>query len=209
MILFFDTETSGMINRKLPAADPSQPRLVQLGALLMERDMTPRAEISLLVESEGVKFHPKAVEVHGITEEMADRAGVPMLVALALFSNLCRRADLIVAHNMDFDAGIMACQYHRVDKPDPLKFPHLTLECTMKALTPILKLPGKFKDYKWPSLDESHRFFFDKGVEGAHDALADVHACARVWQSLHALYDDEKDEEKSGKSGSETQEALL
>jgi DNA polymerase-3 subunit epsilon len=201
LILFFDTETSGMIDRKLPSEHPSQPRLVQLGALLTERDLTPRAEISLLVESEGVKFHPKAIEVHGITEEMADHAGVPMLVALALFSNLCRRAELVVAHNMDFDAQIMAGQYHRAEKPNPLKFPHLKLECTMKALTPILKIPGRYKDYKWPSLDESHRFFFNEGVEGAHDALADVHACARVWQGLHALYDKE--------AGGDKQEALL
>jgi DNA polymerase-3 subunit epsilon len=196
VILFFDTETSGMINRKLPAEDPSQPRLVQLGALLTEPNLKPRAEISLLVESEGTKFHPKAVEVHGITEAMADESGVPMLVALALFSNLCRRAELVVAHNMDFDAGIMATQYHRVGKPNPLEFPHLKLECTMKALTPVLKIPGRFKDYKWPSLDESHRHFFNEGVEGAHDALADVHACARVWQGLHALLGDDPAGEK-------------
>ncbi len=187
MILFFDTETSGMIQRNLPVDDPAQPRLVQLGALLTEEDLTPRAEIALLVQSEGVKFHPKAVEVHGITEESADRGGVPMLVALALFSNLCRRARLVVAHNMAFDSEVMGCQFKRVGKPNPLDFPHLAFECTMKALTPIIKLPGRYGDYKWPSLEEAHRFFFDEGFEGAHDALADVRACSRVWKALRDL----------------------
>ncbi len=195
MILFFDTETSGMINRKLPADHPSQPRLVQLGALLVEDDLTPRAEIALLVQSEGVKFDAKAIEVHGITEEVADRGGVPMLVALALFSNLCRRARKVVAHNMDFDAEVMGCQFHRVGKPNPLKFEHLEFECTMKALTPIIKLPGRYGDYKWPSLEEAHRFFFDEGFEGAHDALADVRACCRVWKALRDL--------ESGEGGSQ------
>jgi len=186
MILFFDTETSGMIKRDLPEDHPSQPRLVQLGALLTEHDLRPRAEIAMIVESEGVSFDRRAVEVHGITEEIADRCGLPMLVVLATFSNLCRRASLVVAHNLAFDAEVMACQFKRAARPNPLEFPELRFECTMKASTPILKLPGNYGDYKWPSLDEAHRFFLGEGVEGAHDALADVRACARIWKALRA-----------------------
>jgi DNA polymerase III epsilon subunit-like protein len=59
----------------------------------------------------------------------------------------------------------------------------------MKATTSICKLPGKYGDYKWPKLQESHLHFFGKEFEGAHDAMADVRACAAVYWALNPLPD--------------------
>jgi len=46
------------------------------------------------------------------------------------------------------------------------------------------RIPGKFKDFKWPKLIESYQFLFNESFDGAHDALADVRACARVHRHL-------------------------
>lgn len=56
--------------------------------------------------------------------------------------------------------------------------------CTMKAMTPVCKLHGNYGDFKWPKLQEAHKHAFGVEFDGAHDALADVRACARVYRWL-------------------------
>ena len=49
--MIFDTETTGMVLRDRPPADPGQPDLVQLGMLLVETDdWTSKARHSMLVK---------------------------------------------------------------------------------------------------------------------------------------------------------------
>lgn len=52
----------------------------------------------------------------------------------------------------------------------------------MKAMTPICKLPGTYDDFKWPRLSEAYRFAFNEDFSGAHDAMADVRACLRIYR---------------------------
>ena len=74
MDLFFDTETTGFPNKKSPLDDPSQPHLVQLGAVLCDGRVV-RAQLDLIVNP-GVPIPEKATAVHGITDEMAAKCGV-------------------------------------------------------------------------------------------------------------------------------------
>jgi DNA polymerase III subunit epsilon len=58
----------------------------------------------------------------------------------------------------------------------------------MQDMTDICCLPSPWgKGYKWPKLHEAHRHCFGKEFEDAHDALADVRACAKVffWLQQH------------------------
>ncbi len=41
-----------------------------------------------------------------------------------------------------------------------------------------------FLIYKWPKLQETYKFLFGEEFEGAHDAMADVRACARIYFEL-------------------------
>jgi len=54
----------------------------------------------------------------------------------------------------------------------------------MAVTTPICKIPGKYNDYKWPKLAEAYRHLFNEEIKDAHDALADVRACARIYFEL-------------------------
>ena len=58
----------------------------------------------------------------------------------------------------------------------------------MESLTDVMKLRGKIPGkYKWPNLAEAYAAYVDPaGFTDAHDAMADVQACARV---LHAIED--------------------
>ncbi|MDE0884715.1 MAG: 3'-5' exonuclease [Myxococcota bacterium] len=183
--LLFDTETTGMVVRDRPPQDPAQPNLVQLGMLLVEtEDWTPRARHSMLVRlPEGARIEEGAKKAHGISEEDCARYGVPVMVAASLFNQLCLQAEVIVAHNMAFDRSIMQTALHRLgDKPDRMK--DVRLVCTMQESTDLLKLPGRFGSYKWPSLAEAYTYFTKQELVGAHDALVDTEACLAVFQGL-------------------------
>lgn len=187
-ILFFDTETTGKYDFKLPPDHPSQPYLVQLGAILTDDNGKERAGINVLIKPDGWTISQEVVAIHGITEEIAYSCGVNIKTAAFLFNNLCYQADLLVAHNLDFDKNIMTSVFmrnqmgHRMSK--------MNKYCTMRSATPVLKIPRQQGQstsshaYKWPTLSECVRFFFNEEHAGAHDAMNDVVACARVYQEL-------------------------
>ena len=183
--LLFDTETTGMVVRGKPAQDPAQPDLLQLGMLLVEtEDWTPRARHSMLVKlPEGARIEEGAKQAHGISEEDCALYGVPLMVAVSLFNQLCLQADMVVAHNLAFDRSIMQTALHRLGgKPDRMK--GIRAVCTMEESTELLKLPGRFDSYKWTSLAEAYTFFTQRELVGAHDALVDTEACLAVFQGL-------------------------
>ena len=184
-VLVFDTETTGMVEWKQPPEHPGQPDLVQLGMLLVDvGDWSVRCSHSLLVQlADGVTIDPGARAAHGISEEDCARFGIAPTVACALFNQLCMQADAIVAHNMSFDQSIMRTALYRIgNKPDRTAGKRLI--CTKDESTDVLKLPGKFKSYKWPTLAEAYRFYTGNEIEGAHDALVDTEACLAILRGL-------------------------
>lgn len=175
--LFFDTETTGKADFRAPATAPQQPRLVQLAALLTDEAGDEVASVNLIIKPAGFEIPLAATEVHGISTEAALLSGVGVHHALALFVALAERADALVAHNIQFDDLVMASEAARFDylMPDRRHF------CTMNAMTPICRLPGRYNGFKWPSLMEAYRHCFRHEFVDAHDALADVRACKAVF----------------------------
>lgn len=185
--LFFDTETTGLPDFKKPAEDPSQPHIVQLGAILYDDDPRVVSEINLLVRPDGWTIPAEASGVHGITQEKAEKFGLPLATVMLLFLDLCRRADLLVAHNYSFDAKMVRREFHHLAIPSHAEeFRKRQSYCTMAASTDLCKLPGKY-GYKWPKMQEAHVHFFGKEFDGAHDAMADVRACAAVYFALNPV----------------------
>ena len=183
--LIFDTETTGMVKWKEPPEHPGQPDLVQLAMLLVEReDWSIKTRASFVVQlADGVRIEPEAEATHGISRQDCERYGVAAVVAVSLFNQLCMQADVIVAHNISFDQSVMQTALHRLgNKPDRME--GKSLVCTKEATTDVLKLPGKYDSYKWPTLAEAYRHYTGLEIEGAHDALADTLACLEVYRAL-------------------------
>jgi DNA polymerase-3 subunit epsilon len=180
--LYYDTETTGFPK----AADSplaEQPHIVQLAAILVDDERGEVASLNVMIQPDGWEIDPGAQEVHGISGEIATECGVPIAVAMAMFSHLSRRADQCVAHNYAFDIKLITFEFERLAAPiiinEREKF------CTMEATTNICKLPGRYPGkWKWPKLTEAHQHFFGEGFDGAHDALVDVRACHRVHKHL-------------------------
>ena len=180
--LFFDTETDGMLRFRDADDHPDQPRLLQIAMILADEEKV-WAEVSLLVHAER-PVPDEVFKIHGISEELSKRYGVVPQLAAAMFNNLARTADQIVCHNVDFDIRIMKAQFARM-KRDVSDWNSKPTVCTMKQSTAILKLPGTRGCFKWPRLQEAFCALVDPaGFEGAHDALADVRACRKVYEAL-------------------------
>lgn len=186
MYLFFDTETTNLYNLKAPHDDPSQPHIVQLAACLTDAMGNVMGSMNMIIASP-VPSEPKALEAHGITDEIVKRFGMPLTEALNTFWMLQEKAETLIGHNVSFDRKMLRTAFHRAGLHNFLaEFEKRRTFCTMQASTPLCKLPGS-RGYKWPKLVEAYRHFFDEELEGAHDAMIDVMACKDVFFALRAL----------------------
>ena len=191
MICFFDTETSGVPNKRSPRLE-LQPHIMQLAISLYDSERRPVYEVSTLVAlPETATCSPEALETHGITPELSRRYGVQPVQAIALLRYACMRAELVVAHNLQFDEKLVEYAVQRVGQDFSPLVP-VTKFCTLEATTPLLRIPPTESMIKWghgdkfksPKLEEVYRHFFGEEISGAHDALVDTRACARVYYHL-------------------------
>ncbi len=178
IFLAFDFETTGL----------NDPMPVQLGAVLRDGD-AERAAISVLIQPDGWAIGEEATRVHGITQEMALDCGVPLRLAVALLTNLWARAEVRVAHNLEFDDKVYTNALVRLGADSTLRRPPGA--CTADLATQVMNLPPTAKMLaagitapKRPSLAECYQHFFGGDVPDAHDALADARACARIYGRL-------------------------
>jgi DNA polymerase III epsilon subunit-like protein len=140
-----------------------------------------------IIRPDGFMIPSDAARVHRITTERALREGAPLRATLAsLLQDVdMHRPDLVVAHNMDFDRPILLAEFLRAGFGD--SFVRLPTFCTMATTTEMCGIPRAGGGYKWPTLDELHRHLFGTGVQGAHDAGADVLSCAKCYFKLQQM----------------------
>lgn len=194
-ITAFDCESSGIFNFNLALDDPKQPHILQLAMALYDETgkeisvyKTPIKHEGLVIDERLIGDDGKktAFAVNGIGNDLLNNCGIPMSEALRIFRTFEERSILKVAHNYRFDGfGLKAA--HLVSKVEPLN-PPINKFCTMKAMTDIMKLPptermvaAGMNKPKVPSLAEAYKFCTGKEIENAHDALADVRACAAIF----------------------------
>jgi len=183
MILFFDTETTGLPkNWKAPVTDlDNWPRLVQLAYLLYDFDGNLIHSYNEIIKPDGFTIPTEASNVHGITTEIANQRGSEIEEVLELFYNHLKRAKFIVAHNMAYDEKIIGSEFIRLGWGNILDSKEKI--CTMISTVDLCKIDGPY-GYKWPKLEELHRFLFNHDFDGAHDALADIQATAKCFWEL-------------------------
>jgi DNA polymerase III epsilon subunit-like protein len=186
MILFFDTETTGLPkNWKAPVTDlDNWPRLVQLAYLVYDFDGNLIHSCNEIVKPNGFTIPTEASNVHGITTEMARQRGSDINDVFELFLIHLKRSKMIVAHNMAFDEKIIGSELIRLGKENVIVAKEKI--CTMLKTVDLCKIEGPY-GYKWPKLEELHRYLFNHDFEGAHDALADIQATAKCFWELVSI----------------------
>lgn len=190
-VLFFDTETDGLPLEDSPSAEVAPenwPHIVQLAWVETDDEGHELSFGSKIIKPEGFVIPEDATSIHGITQEYALRVGEPRKKVMRKFKQLLGRNYLNVAHNLWFDANVIAAEFKRCHVDDS-HFLYRAGYCTMEGTTDLCKLPFESDNhpecmYKWPKLTELHEFLFGCSFEGAHDALNDVRATARCFWEL-------------------------
>jgi DNA polymerase III subunit epsilon len=182
-VLIFDTETTGMALWDKPVSDAGQPRMVQIAALLKDLETGKEiSSISAIIKPDGFEISQEVSKIHGITTDYALDVGISARSAIQAFTDLAKSSDILCAHNLKFDSKITRIEMNRAGMEDQWLKDIPSFDTMLKS-TGICKLPGK-RGYKWPTLGEAYQFFFGKKLEGAHDAMVDVRACAGIYEAL-------------------------
>lgn len=182
----FDCETTGLPRSRHFSPDDVDgwPHLVQLAWARYDSRGNAEATHCHIIRPDGFTIPKDATRIHGISHAHALRVGRDLAEVLDEFLEAAERpATVIVAHNLDYDFGVVGSELVRLRKP--LRFLDIPGICTMKSTTELCQLqrPGGF-GFKWPTLEELHTYVFGHSYEGAHDAARDLEACARSFFKL-------------------------
>jgi DNA polymerase III alpha subunit (gram-positive type) len=190
MIIFFDTETSGLpkdYNAHVHDLD-NWPRMVQLAWQHYDDKGNKIAEHCYIIYPDGYEIPKEVSDLNRVTTERAKEVGLPLTYVLDVFAKSLEMCDLLVAHNYTFDKSIIGSELIRQGMENIYENKIKTVEtlCTMKKTTNYCQIPG-IRGYKWPKLQELHTKLFGAEFEEAHDALVDVRAMAKCYYELKKL----------------------
>lgn len=194
-VLCWDVETTGLPDFKARSNDPKQPHIVQIALCLYDEAGAEIEAVSAITRPDGWVIPPEMTAIHGISHERAMDEGIPEDQIVGLFIMAQGRARLRVAHNSSFDTRLARIAMTRagLERDFIEAIEGRASYCTCNAAKPIVNLPptekmmvAGFKGAKPPKLEECYRHFFGEEISGAHDALVDARACARVYGALMA-----------------------
>jgi DNA polymerase III subunit epsilon len=183
MYLVIDSETTGLPrNWKAPISDLNNwPRVIQIAWSLFGKECRLLESATHLVQPEGFTIPEEVQRIHGISTAQALAEGKKLLSVLQGLTAAAEKSKIIIAHNVRFDENVLSAEYLRLKLPPP--FAGRRRICTMMQSTELCHIPGPY-GFKWPTLAQLHQELFQTGFEDAHDAGADVAACAKCFFEL-------------------------
>jgi DNA polymerase III epsilon subunit-like protein len=178
MLLFLDTETTGVT---------PYDRIVSICWAVYGDAGQELSTTHHIIYPDGFTIPSDAAAIHGITTAIARQRGIPIERALSELRGQINslHPGLYVGHNVSFDRPIVLNEYSRLGAQENLS--PLPTFCTMEGTTHICRIPRYGQGgYKWPKLEELHRYLFGSPHDSAHDAEADVRACAKCYLELRS-----------------------
>lgn len=189
MYLIFDTETTGLPKRwDAPISDlDNWPRCIQIAWQLHDNLGNCIEHQGYLVQPEGFNIPYDAEKIHGISTELAQEQGVPLVDVLEKFNAALNKTKFVVGQNVGFDLNIMGAEFIRADIANKLQELPVLDTCT-EHTAELCQLPGgRYGKFKLPTLTELHEFLFNVPFAEAHNATADVEATTRCFFELIRL----------------------
>ena len=160
--LFIDTETTGF-KKSGNAIQGGQARVCQVAMLLTDCVGRSLMEVSTLVKPDiyGWEISEGAYKTHGFTKEQCEAFGIQQHEMMQLFLFMAGKCTKLIAHNAEFDHGMMLIELAHYGVETELR----EWFCTMKTNT---HLTGG----KWPKLEEALMKLCQRELgEYAHDAM--------------------------------------
>lgn len=174
-LVFFDLEATGL--------NVVRDRIVQIGMV----KYTPNGEV---IEYErlinpGIPIAEEAYKVHGISS--ADVANQPTFQQVSQeIMDFIGDADLAGYNSDRYDIPMLMEEFHRVG---------MTLDMDVRRTIDVQRIFYKMEPR---TLDAAYRYYCDKKMENAHDALVDVRATAEVLKGQIEMYEGRDYVDKDG-----------
>ena len=216
MILVFDVETTGLLPKKprKKAGEKSDdkaceneipiesyPYIIQLSFILYDLiESTPVITYDSYIKiPEHVELSQHISELTGITKEICNKKGRDISDVLDKFYEAYMLAEVIVAHNMDFDEQMILIELQRNRKEIIEKLPYcftifskiyeklkgVQRYCTMRNGIELCAITVESKTTKkWPKLSELHQKLFGVVPDGLHNSMVDVNACLKCYLKM-------------------------
>lgn len=178
LTLILDTETTGLPNWKRPRKERAQPVIVEIGAVIVDHHWAEVASFSAIVRPDDWVIEPGATEIHGITQEYAQRHGLSLRSVCAMLQQMVHLADAVGSFNWPFDRALLETCYWRATRDLPTKVDFvesLGQRETICVMTESRKLMKPYIGSKTPKLDEVFQHLVGRPRAGRHRALQDAH----------------------------------
>lgn len=206
-ILIFDTETTGLPQGRNPSIMDSAlwPHIVQLSYIVYDTELSQVICITddIIDIPENVVISDFCVALHGITNLISKTKGIPISAAIQPFLQEFEKAELVIAHNMEFDLNMLGAELVRLktsvqnskieskrwyDKIGML-IDSTKLYCTMQSSLELCNIKAVYKttkkEYvKFPSLSELHTHLFGYIPANLHNSLHDSVVCLRCFYKM-------------------------
>jgi DNA polymerase-3 subunit epsilon len=203
-VLVFDTETTGLAPK---GQSPSYsnvdkfPHIVQFSyifydtetmEIVQKNDNVIKIPLHIVIGEESTK-------IHGITNEISRTSGIDIQTVLSEFMCLFSIADLVVAHNLEFDKNMLIVELLRLPQTEANLFSiglissHKKYYCTMQEgmylcnikKTYVTFVTKETKEYiKFPSLFELYKHLFNEEPVNLHNSFNDIVACLRCFHKI-------------------------
>jgi DNA polymerase III epsilon subunit-like protein len=204
--LVFDTETTGLPQSKFisPSTLHRWPYIVQFSYVIYDSSLNDIVESKdyVIKVPESILISEESTKIHGITNEISGKIGIPINEALNEFFYYLRSVDRIIGHNIEFDLNMVKVELLRIINKDSLTSEQLKLykydlhyltnykniSCTLKdsiQFCNIQLLDKNGKPYlKYPKLIELHEKLFDKSPSNLHNSFNDILVTLRCFMKL-------------------------
>ncbi|WP_417853876.1 DNA polymerase III subunit alpha [Xanthomarina gelatinilytica] len=186
MYLIFDTETTGLPKRwDAPITDTDNwPRAIQIAWQLHDGMGNCLEHQDYLIQPDGFNIPYDAEKIHGISTELAQEQGKPLVEVLEKFNKALAKTKFVVGQNVSFDLNIMGAEFVRENIVNPLQELPVLDTCTEHTAS-LCQIPGgRYGKFKLPTLTELHQYLFNQPFAEAHNATADVEATTRCFLEL-------------------------
>lgn len=175
-LVFFDLEATGL--------NVVRDRIVQIAAIKYSADGQAPKELSMLINP-GIPISIEAMQVHGILPRDVANKPVFQQVAKEIFE-FFDNADLSGYNSNRFDIPMLIEEFARVG---------MDFEVKQRRLIDVQRIFYKMEPR---TLKAAVRFYCEKEMENAHDAMADVRATIDVFKGQLERYENTNYDDDDG-----------
>ncbi|HRO07869.1 MAG TPA: 3'-5' exonuclease [Saprospiraceae bacterium] len=166
-LVFFDIESTGL--------NIIKDRIIQIALIKYTPNGDTPEELSLLVNP-GIPISEEAYNVHGISNEDVRNKPTFEQIGKSIY-DFIGQADLAGYNSDRFDIPMLIEEFHRIG---------IQFDISKRRLVDVQKIFYKMEPR---TLKAAYKFYCDKDLEDAHDALADVRATVEVFKGQITAYD--------------------